>query len=100
MLTSCVFVVTAVLDAWGKIPSGFFEGNLFELGAFSECFHIERENELYQTKYCMANLDLSGLMAGMSPPKTYRTIMNDVFFPSEFESDDDSTIIPRMIPQQ
>lgn len=72
---------------------------MFELGAFSECFHIEREKDLYPTKYCMANLDLSGLM-GMSPPKSYRTVMNDIFFPSELESDDDSIIIPRMMPTQ
>lgn len=44
------------MDAWGKLPSSIFEGNLFEFGGFSECFHIERDHELYKTKYCMGNL--------------------------------------------
>lgn len=47
-----------VVDAWGKFPSGILEGNLFELGSFQECFHIERDDEPYDTKYCLAELKL------------------------------------------
>lgn len=47
-----------VVDAWGKFPSGILEGNLFELGSFPECFHIEKNDELYHTKYCLAQLKL------------------------------------------
>lgn len=52
-----------MIDAWGKFPSGIFIGNLNEFGDFSECFHIQRGTELYQTKYCMGQVvfDLKGL---------------------------------------
>lgn len=48
----------SVADAWGKLPSGILEGNLFDLGSFSECLHIDRNGELYQTKYCLAEMQL------------------------------------------
>lgn len=59
----CVFRVCLVVDAWGKLPSAIFQGNLFEFGGFSECFHIERNENVYKTQYCMADLvfDFNGI---------------------------------------
>lgn len=36
-----------------------FSGNLFEFGGFSECFHIELDQKIYDTKYCLGNLILN-----------------------------------------
>lgn len=59
----------SVLDAWGKIPSSVFEGNLYELGGFSECFHIERDNAAYKTQYCLGALVLT--LKGMPTMKSH-----------------------------
>ncbi|XP_031625866.1 nose resistant to fluoxetine protein 6-like [Contarinia nasturtii] len=45
-----------VVDAWGKIPSGVLSGNYYDAGAFSQCFNIKRNGELFKTQYCMGNL--------------------------------------------
>lgn len=45
-----------VADAWGKFPSGILGGNFFELGSFSQCFHIERIGDKFKTQYCIAQL--------------------------------------------
>ncbi|XP_055303304.1 O-acyltransferase like protein-like isoform X2 [Sitodiplosis mosellana] len=47
---------TRIVDAWGKMPSGILNGNLYDLGAFSQCLHIERNEEVYRTQYCMAHV--------------------------------------------
>lgn len=85
-----------MLDSWGKFPSGFFDGNMFELGAFSECFNIQQNEELYKSKYCMARLELN--LTGIMPSQqTYRSNLNDIFFPSDSQTDDVPVIAPRMI---
>ena len=49
-----IFVVCVlVVDAWGKVPSAFFDGNFYELGGFEECLSIKRDNQPYETKYCL-----------------------------------------------
>lgn len=48
--------VCSVLDAWGKIPSGFFSGNFYELGAFSQCFDIHRNGKQFRTQYCIGQI--------------------------------------------
>lgn len=42
-------------DSWGNFPSGILQGNLFELGSFRECFHIERDAKPYNTQYCIGH---------------------------------------------
>lgn len=65
------------MDAWGKLPSAVFSGNSFEFGGFSECFHIEKDQQIYNTKYCMGNLiaNVDALSnpysAAMNPPMTF-----------------------------
>lgn len=44
--------VYSVVDAWGRIPPENFNGTSYELGEFSQCFHIER----FQTQYCVVNI--------------------------------------------
>lgn len=85
-----------MVDAWGKLPSGFFDGNMYDLGSFNECFDLQRGNEKYSSKYCTARLALN-ITGMMSPQKTYRSNLNDIFFPSDLQTDDDSIIAPRMI---
>lgn len=88
-----MYLRTKVLDAWGKLPSGLLEGNLYELGAFSECFHIERNDKHYDSKYCMGELAFD--VKGITAPKSR---MNKFFFPENFQIDDEQ-IVPRMMPQ-
>lgn len=69
------FYTNLVADAWGKVPSGFFDGNYYALGAFSECFHIERNAAPYESKYCMGELDLN--LGGNFAPKTTEHVKID-----------------------
>lgn len=47
----------AVLDSWGKVQSGYFAGNVYNLGHFDECinyrFNIQPDNEVIQGRYCL-----------------------------------------------
>lgn len=54
-----------MFDSWGKIPSGISSGNKYDFGAFSQCFNIWRENEVYKTQYCMANVIITNI--GINP---------------------------------
>lgn len=85
-----------VVDAWAKIPSTVLSGNMFEFGGFSECFHIERDQELYKTQYCLGYMivDFNG---GLIPKSQQR---NNGLFPISIEADDEPTIVPRMIVPQ
>lgn len=49
-----------VLDAWGNFPSGTMRGNFFDLGSFSQCFHIERNEKAVKTQYCIGQLKVRG----------------------------------------
>lgn len=46
------------MDSWGKLPSGIFSENFYEFGAFSQCFHLERNGRHYPTQYCMGNFGI------------------------------------------
>lgn len=50
------FVLHSVLDAWGKVPSAIFSGNLYDLGGFSQCSNIERQGKVYKTQYCIGQV--------------------------------------------
>lgn len=49
-------------DAWGKIPSGVLQGNLYELGDYDECLQISHFNATFGAfngRYCLANVKLN-----------------------------------------
>lgn len=52
--------VFAVLDSWGKIPSGILMGNLHEFGNFDQCFRDYDDDNgaisLFVPQYCMASI--------------------------------------------
>lgn len=50
------FLLNVVLDAWGSLPKGILSGNLYSFGAFSQCFRIERNEQIYRTQYCLARI--------------------------------------------
>lgn len=57
------FLSLAVIDAWGKIPSGILSGNVYELGQFDECLSTDKpiENEettVLKGQYCLAQLSI------------------------------------------
>lgn len=88
-------MLNAVLDAWGKIPSGVLEGNMVEFGSFSECFNIKRDGELYKSKYCLPQIlfKLDGVMGELSKiseARSYQSVMNNIYFSHNFESDDNN----------
>lgn len=46
--------INIVIDSWGKIPSGIFMGNNYELGNYDECINTEH----IMGQYCLANITL------------------------------------------
>lgn len=87
-----VFRDCSVLDAWGKLPSAILQGNLFEFGGFSECFHIKRNGISYKTQYCMADLVFD--FKGIAKPR-FRQQKTDIFNMSDVWNDE-FVINPRM----
>lgn len=83
-----------VIDAWGKLPSEIFEGNLYELGGFSECFHIENQGELYKTQYCLANLIVD--IGGIPKPQLNRHDVNVFNLPDLFDVNTEDSIESRI----
>lgn len=83
-LKSQYFVCIAVIDSWGKIPSGVLDGNLFEFGAFSQCLNIDRYDEAYKTKYCLAHLIID--FNGISLSKSYQSKSNHVIWPNNLHA--------------
>lgn len=81
----------AALDAWGKIPSALFDGNLYEFGGFSECIHIKRNDVDYKSKYCLGQLQFNASQS--SAPKSHR--LENAIFPILVQSRDVSKIQPR-----
>lgn len=47
-----------MFDAWGKIQSGYLQGNTFSAGRYSECleFNHQIEKEHIQGQYCTVQL--------------------------------------------
>lgn len=72
-----------------------FDGNFYDFGAFSECFHIERNMELYPTKYCMGQVVFD--LKGISRKKSLENSVIDSIIPSMLQMDDNQ-IIPRLAP--
>lgn len=86
-----------VIDAWGKIPSAVFDGNFFEFGGFSECFHIQRESELYKTQYCIGQLviDIDGL-SPMQHIQLHQRSTNNLNIPNIMQTSNETKIKPRI----
>lgn len=91
------FLFNSVVDAWGKIPSGILERNIFELGAFSECFRIERGQMHYGTKYCLAQLKLN--LNDSSVSQSYYDLQNH-FFANVLQFDEKNVPPSLFMPQQ
>lgn len=85
----------AVIDAWGKLPSGLLDGNFYDFGTFSECFHIQRNMELYPTKYCTGQVifDLNGISSAKS--QQYRAINR--MLPNVWQLSDNQ-VVPKLAP--
>lgn len=93
----------SVLDSWGKFPSGFFSGNFYEFGDFSECLNIERHGVRYETQYCLGQLILD--LGKLNSSATFRSnefninhfnIPNVQNVPNVWQTNDDAIITPRM----
>lgn len=58
--TSTVFLSFSVYGLWGKIEPGFYAGNIFSFGQFSECLNftdtVEEDNDVVEGQYCMVSL--------------------------------------------
>lgn len=46
------------------MPSGILAGNAFELGSFTQCLNIKRNEEKYDSQYCLAAIsaETNGLL--------------------------------------
>lgn len=90
------------MDSWGKIPSGILEGNLYELGSFTECLNIKWNNKPYDSKYCLGAIKLKKGEKRSHVLQQYIN-MNNGIFPNIWEShgdDDEQRIESRaMMPQ-
>lgn len=74
-----------VLDTWGKFPSGILSGNMYEFGEFTECFRIERKQEHFGTRYCLAQLlvNVGNISNVLGPlPFRFRNVPN-ILFPDD-----------------
>lgn len=68
-----------VYDAWAKMPSGILNGNFMEFGSFAQCFNVKRNEQIYETQYCLGHLTFHSdeLVAMMNknlfikPPKNF-----------------------------
>lgn len=83
------FLRETVLDSWAKFPSGIMSGNTFEFGEFTQCLHIQRNDEQYKTRYCLAQLTVDvGNLSLASTSGQFR--MRDVNIPNIlFTGEDD-----------
>lgn len=65
-----------MFDSWGKIESGYLDGNKFNFGHFTECLKFRHEsqadNELVEGQYCLVIFD------GMPSSITASAPENDV----------------------
>lgn len=86
----CIQLFDPVVDSWGKLPSGVLSGNFYEFGAFSQCFDIKRNDELYKTKYCLGQLALD--WKGVPGPKSYES--------NSYQMDIEPQITPRLAVSQ
>lgn len=68
-----------VVDAWGQTPSGILTGNLYDLGAFSQCLHIKRNEKIY-TQYCMVHV-IFDLEDFISAPISFEYILSHMNVP-------------------
>ncbi|XP_022209522.2 nose resistant to fluoxetine protein 6-like isoform X3 [Drosophila obscura] len=53
-----------MIDAWGSIPSGLLEGNIFNFGNFDECVRISKEitsSHSINGKYCFLKVSVGSL---------------------------------------
>ena len=48
-----------MLDANAKISSGILQGNANNFGNFDQCVNVVAPNEIFQGKYCLAQLQPS-----------------------------------------
>lgn len=79
-----------VVDAWGKLPSAFLDGNLNELGGFTECMGITRNNQSYDSKYCLGEISLKNLTGEDETKMSYRSMhLDNGIFPNIWTSHDD-----------
>lgn len=55
------FNIVLVFDLWGKVESGYLEGNQFNFGHFTECLSFKHEapagSENIQGQYCLIAFD-------------------------------------------
>ncbi|XP_021359994.1 nose resistant to fluoxetine protein 6-like [Mizuhopecten yessoensis] len=54
-----------MIDATGKIPSGFMQGNLAWAGSFDECLGVRTET--FDGQFCTATLPLSAVLGSLFP---------------------------------
>lgn len=69
-----------VVDAFGTMPSGILSGNLYDFGAFSQCLHIKRNEEIYKTQYCMAHV-IFDLEEFISAPISFQYTLSHLNLP-------------------
>lgn len=73
-----------MVDSWGKMPSGILQGNIFSVGAFSECLNIQRDNEKYESQYCLASLTAKAALLDALKPKPQARIAMPMYLSFKF----------------
>lgn len=48
--------INIVLNSFGKMPLGVFSENPYEFDPFSQYIHIDRDESLYETQYCLGHV--------------------------------------------
>lgn len=86
-----------VVDAWGKLPSAFIDGNFYDLGGFTECLNIELDDgSLYDSKYCLGEIKFKNLKKSLAPRSyQHHTIRHGLFHHIRQPNVDDERISSR-----
>lgn len=80
----------SVFDSWGKLSSGIFSGNLYELGDFDQCLDTNEEN-IFTPQYCVARISKTELFGP-------ETVNNNIRMLSKAATTLSNQPQPRIIP--
>lgn len=83
------------MDAWGKFPSAFLDGNLNDLGGFSECLNIKVNDNFYESKYCLGVILLESNKKLAERSLRYSDVhfTNNGMFPTISQPNNDNELI-------
>lgn len=97
-----LYMICAVIDAWGSIPSGLLTLNIHDLGNYDECLKISKavtSSHSVQGQYCSAQLPFLKLLGITSSTIRSAAISIGICFPSSCSAANINTLLNRVVGQ-